>query len=418
VTPHGINRAALSRQAFSNVVDQARNRMPVPIFRPEDRLRHGGSRYVSDIYWRLKEGKAAAWLRFLREHRDGHALPSPYLLALLGEAVKREHVRWLESLGPETGGDGKTWLDLLPFCLGNPERIELANAHFARYVSLREAQIEAEHVFFMAAPGFNARLVDEWLKEFNGQMKLLRHAAPARGSPKAPDTARLPAVAEAYLQLWAEQMDRLFIMYGDQMGRGMDGDRVNFRKLTGNVLASRGTPARFHEFAAALALSLFVVEDRNLAEKIAASLQNYYAVNERARPGWWGRDFLEAEGSEIAIAVSAYMLWLGIHKGWNDEAADPTTLPEFPSRHWLSARVNAHICAASFMASMRGRLWGMAAETNLNRCRDSYMDLPSASSNTFSGLVSGDLLAASFLTNLELSEKPAVQTAQDGGQHA
>jgi hypothetical protein len=401
VTPHGIARAVCRRSVWPNLVKPAQNDLTSRIFRPEDSPVVGGGKYMSDLYWRLKDGRGADWLRFLREQRLGHEFPSPYFRALLAEAVEREHGRWLEALGPEKDGGGKTWLDRLPGGLADVKRVDLADGHFARYLTLREAQIEAEHVFFKAAPVFNEEAPEKWLKEFNEQMAILPKTETGKLPQNVPSQPELPKVAEAYLQLWLDQVDWLFILHGEQLGVGMERDRVNFRQLTRNVLATRGAPQGFHQRAAALALSMFAVGDEEWAKKVATSLYNYYAENTQPRPVWWHSPFKDREELEIALAVSTYMLWRGVRENWNDEVMRAMTLPEFPLKHAICVRVSAHIRGASMIAKERKQRRGMAAETELRNRWAIYVGLPTTSSEAFTSQVSGDLLGAAFLFHFE-----------------
>jgi hypothetical protein len=173
--------------------------------------------------------------------------PSFALRRLLKEGVTRQHGAWCAAwLSP--GGDAPAELFARLRLRTDEERQqdqERADRAFARYVLLREAQIEAEVYFGLMPPSVGAEDAEAYLKRFQalagtrapgGNQDLAQgSAAPATASPARSNEDSWQRAAIEYEALWIENCDRVFMTRVEAFGLPFF-ERTQIQDLQGLIL--------------------------------------------------------------------------------------------------------------------------------------------------------------------------------------
>ncbi len=323
------------------------------------------NRYWKWGYKALDYNGLVKLIRILRNRVNGNTLPSKAIKDLLKEGIKIENDRYLQEIFETFKADNNQDYRYNHTSENNSLIWKKVEAYFNRYTELSEAMIEAEY-FFCHSPSCTAQ---QQLQEY--VLKLITKFQTANTGHWQNDNVQ-PAneeltitdcqkAAEEYLLLWQQNIDRLIIMYCDKsLSHSISiNDSIDFKQLTCNLLTCRkqsySSEATIHNYAADLALSLFIVSDEYV-NKIQETLENYF--NEQRILLDKEKENIDKKNdlSELGLACVAYSMWMGSQDNWVDAGFTFTLFPEITANNNQNAivlRNLAHVKAAYALQELK-----------------------------------------------------------------
>jgi hypothetical protein len=422
LTTYDSDRKAASprRCRFQSVAKLDTGTSLDPLFPDLSLWRPSNSTYWNIGYKFAGVGRLTEPVRFLRSSGRAGEFPSPLIRELLTEALKREHQACFPKVLRPNNAPENTGL-FEQFIQSSPENLEesweAADRHFSRYALLREALLEASSYFFLDAPQLTQAEAVALCPELTEQLKK-ELAEWGRFSARESDpTVNLieiwRSVSTEYRGLWIEQIDRLFMRYGDGCAEGLVAAGTDFNQLTCNFLAARRASrpggGNLHSLAADISL-VFLLTPAKESIVLREALVNYFKTLRAKMHATRDFSLPPEDWREIGLCASAYGLASAFNHDWDRSRWAFTLFEEFKTNKDGDAlRIDAHLYAASVLHLFR-RQGGFGMVDNINAVVLAYLELNEFKSSPvlFDGRFPPEFLACAFARHLcELEERQA-----------